>query len=71
MATAPMIRAGRRPKKPNAMMPSTTPTPRIASASTKKAQAPVSGIKVKRTGRITASATITDTVKALLVTFFQ
>ena len=71
VVVAPITIAGRRPKKPKAMMPSTTPTPMIASSSTSSAQAPSSGISWKRTGRNTASAAITEIVKALFVTFFQ
>ena len=49
------------------MMPSTTPTPRIARVSTTNAQAPSIGIHSKRTGRNTASAASTDAVNATLV----
>ena len=68
---APMINATRNPRKPKTIRPSTTATPTTASASVTTGSTPVSGTSPKRVGRNAASATITDTVNAELVTFFQ
>ena len=72
--TAPtilVIRAGFNPKKPKAINPRTMPIPATDRMSKKMPVNPSMENHANRTGMKTASAMITDVVKALLVTLPQ
>ena len=69
--TAPSAMPTRAPKKPKAMSPMTMPAPMMPTTSTTRSSAPDCGSQPKRTGRKTAKATSTETVKAALVTLDQ
>src|SRR5690554_1781908 len=67
----PMIKPAIRPKKPNAINPSTTPPPTAANSSKNMAIAPSIGSKSKRTTKNKTNETATEVVKAALVTRLQ
>ncbi|MNT89330.1 hypothetical protein D3C72_2300400 [compost metagenome] len=68
---APTVMATVRPRKPNAIRPSTTPPPMAAQISKKTATTPVMGSSSKRATENSTTADSTEQTKARLFTRSQ